>query len=347
MNFEKWLATRQTPEFRQRMAQRAHVLGEVRRFFAARDFLEVETPIMVRLPGMEPNLEPNKTAVRSQGGTPHDAYLITSPEYSMKKLLSAGYERIFEITRSFRDCEPWDGSHNPEFTMLEWYRAGSDYLDLMTDTEEMVVTVAENVLGTSVIKYQGRRIDLGRAWERVSVAEAMARHANLDLAKAIGDVEWFRHEVQRRGLSASDTEGFDDLFFRLFLRDVEPKLGQNEPLMLYDYPLSMAALARIKAGDDRYAERVEVYCGGLELANGFSELTNAQEQRHRLQQERADRQANGCLDYGLDEDFLQAVGRMPPSAGIAFGLDRLVMLLTDAPSIREVLFFPAEAVWNE
>jgi lysyl-tRNA synthetase class 2 len=346
-DFKKWLASRRAPEFRARMEKRAAVMGEVRRFFRDCGFLECETPIMVQLPGMEPNLSPMRTSVRPQDGTPREAWLITSPEYSLKKLLAAGYGPIFEITRAFRDGEPWSGAHNPEFTMLEWYRPQADYRALMTDTEEMVAAVATAVTGSPRVTHRGRTLDVAPGWERLTVAEAMERHAGIDLARGIDDPEWFAAEVRACGLDVPAGESFDDTFFRIFLRDVEPKLGLERPVFLYDYPRSMASLARLKADDPRFAERVEAYAGGLELANGFSELTDAAEQRRRLTSEREERARLGRQDFALDEAFLAAVGQMPPSAGIAFGLDRLVMLLTDAPSIREVLFFPAETFWSQ
>lgn len=347
IDFSRWLASRRTPEFRKRMRQRAETMAAVRAFFAARGFLECETPVMLRLPGMEPNLEPMKTSVRPQDGAAREAYLITSPEYSLKKVLAAGYERVYEITRAFRDGEPWDGSHNPEFAMLEWYRAGADYRMLMKDLEEMVSEAAVRVVGGAKISYRGREIDLTPPWPRLSVAQAMADHTGIDLGRAIDDPEWFAAATREKGLDVPAGESFDDTFFRIFLRDVEPRLGQSRPVILFDYPRSMAALARIKPGDARYAERFEAYAGGLELANAFSELTDAEEQRRRLEMERRERVKLGRLPYGVDETFVEAVGQMPPAAGIAFGLDRLVMLLTDAPTIKDVLFFPAGSVWGE
>jgi len=301
----------------------------------------VETPILVPSPGMEPHLGHFRTALRDKDGRDLPAYLITSPEYAMKRLLAAGHSRVFEITRCFRNDEPWDGSHNPEFTMIEWYRTGVDYRTIMRDTEEMVSEVAIRTVGRADLAYRGKPIDLTPPWPRLSVAEAFDRHAGIDLLSGIDDPEAFAAAARTEGIEVGPDDGFDDVFFKVFLHDIEPHLGQGRPAILHDYPRSMAALARLKPGEPRLAERFEVYCAGLELANAFSELNDPEEQERRLVQEREERRRAGKDTPPLDRAFLEAVGSMPDAAGIALGVDRLVMLLTDAPSIRDVLFFPA------
>ncbi len=344
-----WKRLKTDAAYRVRMETRAKILAEIRGFFSSRGFLEVETPTLVALPGMEPHLDPFVTRLARHDGASFEGYLITSPEYAMKKLLGGGVERVFEIAKCFRNGEPWDGSHNPEFTMIEWYRANADYGAMMADTEEMCAAVATAVTGSPRIRFGGRVVDLTPPWPRLTVKDAMAEHAGIDLDRAIDDPEWFRREAEAKGCVVSADDTWDDVFFKIFLRDVEPKLGTSprdgsasiRPLILHEYPRSMAALARLKPGDYRYAERFEAYCGGLELANAFSELNDAAEQRRRLEEERDLREKLGRHGYGIDEAFLEAVAQMPPSAGIALGVDRLVMLLTDAPTIRDVLFFPA------
>jgi lysyl-tRNA synthetase class 2 len=336
-----WKRLKTDAAYRARMETRTKILAEIRSFFASRGFLEVETPSLVAFPGMEPHLDPFVTRLVRHDGATFEGHLVTSPEYAMKKLLAGGAERVFEIAKCFRNGEPWDGSHNPEFTMIEWYRANADYRAMMADTEEMVAAVATAVTGSPLIRFGGRTIDLTPPWPRMTVKEAMAEHAGIDLDRAIDDPDWFRAEVESKGCVLTADDSWDDAFFKIFLRDVEPKLGIDQPLILHEYPRSMAALARLKPGDARYAERFEAYCGGLELANAFSELNDAAEQRRRLEEERELREKSGRHRYGIDEAFLEAVAAMPPSAGIALGVDRLVMLLTDAPVIRDVLFFPA------
>jgi len=355
-----WKKIAADPGLRRGLIRRSAILAAVRDFFAGRGFLEVETPILVRHPGMEPNLDPFATRLRRHDGVEFAAHLITSPEYSLKKLLAAGFEKVFEITKCFRNGEPWGEAgagerptHNPEFTMIEWYRAGADYTAIMKDVEEMVAELSERTGGKGRVTYQGRTIDFRLPWPRLSVAEAFGRYAGIDLGRAMDDHEWFRRAAADRGALITAQESFDDVFFKVFLRDIEPELGMPaaegraaRPLILHDYPGTMAALARLKQPERRYAERFEVYCLGLELANAFSELNDADEQRRRLETERAERLRAGKAAYDIDEQFLDAVADMPDSAGIALGLDRLVMLLTDAPSIRDVLFFPADDLFG-
>lgn len=341
-----WKRLKTDASYRARMEARGRILWEIRAFFASRSFLEVETPTLVALPGMEPHLDPFVTSLIRHDGATFEGHLITSPEYAMKKLLAGGMERIFEITKCFRNGEPWDGGHNPEFTMIEWYRANADYRAIMTDMEEMVASVATVMTGSPRITFGGRTIDLSPSWPRMTVKQTMEEYAGIDLDRAIDDPEWFRAIVGEKGVNPTARDTWDDLFFKIFLRDVEPKLGLDRPLILHEYPRSMAALARIKPGDTRYAERFEAYCGGLEIANAFSELNDADEQRRRLEEERELRGKLGRHLYEIDEEFLTAVGTMPPSAGIALGVDRLVMLLTDAASISDVLFFPARDLFK-
>jgi len=283
----------------------------IREWFFEEGFVEVETPAMVRFPGQEPYLNPLQTVVCNERGNKEDVYLITSPEFAHKKLLASGFDKIFELARCFRNYEPRSLLHNPEFTMLEWYRSGVDYEKIMDDVEGLVSNIALKL---------GKNI--GKPWERMRVKDAFKKYADINLD----------NELQRLD--------FADWFFKVFLTHIEPKLGLIEPVILYDYPASMAALAKIKKDDYRYAERFEVYWKGVELANAFTELTDSKEQRNRFIKEQEEQKKIGKGIRPIDEDFLKALDNIPNAGGIALGVDRLAMLLLDAKSIDEVIFFP-------
>jgi lysyl-tRNA synthetase class 2 len=284
------------------LEKRARILREIRAFFIGRGLLEVETPH--RLPANAP--EPHIDAVPSARW-----YLQTSPELCMKRLLAAGYPGIFQLCRCFRE-EERGGRHLPEFTMLEWYRADADYQTLMADCEGLLSVLTDGA---------GAGLDLRPPWPRVSVADAFRRWVGTSPEAALAEGT------------------FDEsIAFR-----IEPALAKLErPVFLVDYPVACAALARRKPGDPAVAERFELYAGGLELANGFSELADPVEQRARFEADRASRRAAGKDPYPMPEPFLRDLAQMPPSAGIALGVDRLVMLLTGAETIDEVVTFAPE-----
>jgi lysyl-tRNA synthetase class 2 len=322
---------------------RSRLQGAVRAHLSARGFDEVETPCLVPAPGMEPNIRAFEAPFVPEGGAaPRPLWLHASPEYAMKRLLADGFERIFQLARVFRNGEISD-THNPEFTMLEMYRAGTDHRGIMEDLEQAVEAGARALhpSGGTRLSWRGHEVDWAVPFDRVRVADAFSR-AGVDLEACGEDAGRLRAAARAGGIDAGpEGEGFDDAFFRVFLQAVEPGLGLSRPVYLTDWPASMAALARIRRDDPRWAERFELYAAGLELANGFSELTDASEQRRRLEEERALRLRLGRPAYPLDERFLEAVGRMPDAGGVALGIDRLLMLLTGAPRIRDVLLFPA------
>jgi elongation factor P--(R)-beta-lysine ligase len=322
---------------------RARLSAAVRAFLSGRGYEEVETPCLVPAPGMEPHIDAFCAPfVPGGGGAPTPLWLHSSPEYAMKRLLADGFHRTFQLARVFRNGEV-SATHNPEFTMLELYQAGADYERVMQDVEALVEHAARALTGGTVVRAGGRPLELAAPYERLTVAEAFHDHVEVDLLACAGDVTRLRAALRARGLDGgAASDSFDDLFFRLFLDRVEPPLAASgRPVYVVDWPAPMAALSRVKASDPRVAERFELYAGGLELANGFSELTDAAEQRRRLEEERALRVKLGRPAYPLDERFLEAVGRMPEAGGVAIGLDRLLMLLTGAASIDEVLLFPA------
>jgi lysyl-tRNA synthetase class 2 len=292
------------------LTTRAEMIQAIRRFFTDRDYLEIETPL--RVPTLAP--ESHIDAIPSDGW-----FLHTSPELCMKRLLAAGFHRIFQISHCFRKGER-GRLHVDEFTLLEWYRAGIDYLDLMDECEDLFIFVAGELGFGKTIKYQGRKIDLTKPWERISVREAFEKYSSLSPEKAI-----------EKGL-------FDEIM----VAEIEPHLGKNKPTFLYDYPLSLGSLAREKKKDPSVAERFEIYMAGLELANAFSELTDTEEQRKRFQKEDEFRRSSGKTAYPVPEKFLDALSRMPESSGIALGVDRLAMIFTGSASIDEVVAFTPE-----
>ncbi len=323
---------------------RARLAAEVRRTLGALGYEEVETPCLVPAPGMEPHVQAFETAFAPEGGgdsTP--LFLHTSPEYAMKRLLAAGFQRVFQLARVFRNGEV-SATHNPEFTMLEIYREGAGSQGVMADLERLVEACARSLAadGSARVRSRGAEIDLAAPFERLTVRDAFRRHAGVDLEACGGDAERLAAAARGSGIDPGPPgEPFDDVFFRVMLDAVEPRIGRERPTWLVEWPASMAALARLVPGDPRWAERFELYAGGLELANGFAELTDAVEQRRRLEEERELRRRLGRPVYPLDERFIEAVGRMPEAGGVAVGFDRLLMLLTGAESIEEVLLFPA------
>jgi lysyl-tRNA synthetase class 2 len=345
----KWLSLKDGGALKEKFILRTKILKLIRSFFEEEDFLETETPSLVRVPGMEPHLDPMKVILSR--GKDSVGHLITSPEYAMKKLLAAGFTKIFQICKSFRGGEAADNLHNPEFTILEWYRARADYKKIMDDVERLFVYIARNLHGQGraksklQIKYQNQIIDLSPPWPRLTVKEAFQKYAGINLDKAL-ERESMARIARAKGYVVNRDDRFDDIFFKIFLSEIEPHLGEGRPTILYDWPAQMAALSCLKKNDQRYAERFEVYIGGLELGNAFSELVDPKEQKERLVEEKKLRKKLGKEVYDLDEDFLRALKDVPPSGGIAMGVDRIVMLFTDAKRIDEILFFPASQIFN-
>ena len=288
---------------------RSIIIQEIRRFFLKEGYLEVDTPLRIPAPAPESHIE----AIPSGRW-----FLQTSPELCMKRMLAAGFERIFQICHCWRD-EERGTRHLPEFAMLEWYKVNADYRDLMNDCEALIRAVTQ-VLGYGSIRYHGMDVKIDETWERLSVSEAFLRYSDMTMAEALEK----------------------DMFDEIMVRDIEPRLGLQKPTFIYDYPAERGALARLRKDNPTVAERFELYIGGLELANAFSELTDAEEQRSRFVQEALFRESGNRTTYPLPEKFLEELSDMPPSAGIALGVDRLVMLLLDASSIDKVVAFTPE-----
>jgi lysyl-tRNA synthetase class 2 len=321
---------------------RTRVESGIREFFASRGFRETRTPLLVPSPGMEPHIRPFEVvrpALNPDAPAPRlkRAFLPTSPEFAMKRLLVGGLERIFQICPAFRD-EPESSTHRPEFTMLEWYRANAGYEDIMRDTEELIAELATRIHGRPEIRYQGRVISVAAPWPRLRVRDLFREHAGVDLVRC-ADAASLARECVRLGLQPGPGDTWDDLYFRIWLNEIEPRLPQDRAVLVTRYPASQAALAVIDADPDgsRWARRFEAYAGGLELGNAFEELTDPVEQRRRFVEDMELRARTYGPEFPaspLDEEFLQALEQgMPPSGGIAVGVDRLVMLCADEPEI--------------
>ncbi|MBI1209085.1 MAG: EF-P lysine aminoacylase GenX [Azospirillum sp.] len=324
---------------------RGRVLSAVRAFFDSRAFVEVDTPALQVSPGNEVHLQSFATDLLGPHPDDHSRlYLHTSPEFAMKKLLAGGMARIFQLAHVFRNGER-SATHHPEFSMLEWYRAGATTAELMTDCIALV-RAAATAAGCRRFSFRGRNCDPFKDWQVVTVAQSFDEFAGIDLLAtapdpAVPDVALLAAAAERIGLPAHHGDRWEDIFFRVLLERIEPNLGDGAPTILTDYPVSMAALARPKADDPRLAERFELYACGLELANAFGELTDPQIQRRRFA---ADMDLQEAL-YGhrtpIDPDFLAALDfGLPDSAGIALGFDRLVMLCAGTDEIADVLWAP-------
>jgi len=339
---ERWWRPDRHAAKRPFLAARGRILAATRAYFAREGFAEVETPALQVSPGLEPHLMAFGTEIAAPSGATRRLYLHTSPEFAMKKLLVAGETRIYQLARVFRNGERAD-THHPEFAMLEWYRAGESYERLMADCEALLRAI-QTAAGVPYRRL-GRTADAFAPWQRISVVEAFARHAGLDLVPLLGDRDALAKAVARAGYRVAPDDSWDDLFFRIFLDKVEPTLGSPAPTILYDYPIAMAALSRPKASDPRFAERFELYVAGVEIANAFGELTDAAEQRRRFEADMAFKRARYGYDYPIDQDFLAALAHgMPEASGIALGFDRLVMLATGAARIEDVIWSPVADV---
>lgn len=331
-----WKEIKDNPKLRQKYDARIAIIRLIREFFWSQNFVETDTPAALRLPGQEPYLNPAPLQLRDERGRAHDFYLQTSPEYAMKKLLAAGYEKIFQICKCWRDGEEFGGTHNPEFTMIEWYRSPGRYEEVMDDTEAMVKYVGERLM-IDDLRLKDCRIDIAGDWEKVSMKELWQKYLNINLDDYL-TVEKMAELARSLGYLVDETDAYEDVFYKIFLNKIELNLGVERPVIVYEYPTQMAALARVCARDNRYAERFEVYVGGLELANAFGELTNADEQERRFIAEQTQRAALGKPVFSIDKELLNALKCIPNAAGIALGVDRLVMVLTGARDIDEVLF---------
>jgi lysyl-tRNA synthetase class 2 len=342
---EQWWRPDRFAARRDRLERRGRIVAAVRRFFAETGYVEVDTPALQVSPGLEPHLNAFATELRDPlTGRSLPRFLHTSPEYAMKKLVVAGMPQIWQLAHVFRNGER-SATHHPEFALLEWYRAGASYHELMAECAALV-RACQEAAGAAALSWRGRTADAAQEWRRISVAEAFAEHCGIDLLATAPDPlrpdpGLLAAAAAGAGIAPHPGDDWEALFFRIFLERIEPTLGFGAPTILYDYPAAMAALSRRRADDPRLAERFEVYVCGLELANAFGELTDPVEQRARFLCDQARKRELYGEAYPVDEDFLAALEHgLPACAGIALGFDRLVMLATAAEDIEEVLWAP-------
>ncbi|OIO18955.1 MAG: EF-P lysine aminoacylase GenX [Candidatus Magasanikbacteria bacterium CG1_02_32_51] len=309
------------------LEKRFEIIKLVREFFWSQNFIEVETPLLIKYPGQEPNISAIETIFHNEQKQDFRGFLHTSPEYTMKKMLAAGFTNIFFLGKTFRDEESFGGTHNPEFTMLEFYRTNADMFDLMGDVESLFEFILKKI---NFPNFKFLRISMIELWQKtiaIDLDEYLTTEKMLELCKS-------------KNYNVKDDESYEELFYRIFLNEIEPKLKDRGAVIVYNYPAQMASLSRLSEENPNYAQRFEVYIDGLELANAFSELTDKEEQLKRLQEEQKERERQGKKVYEIDMDFIEAVGQMPKSAGIALGVDRLVQILTSCQNIDNVLTLP-------
>ncbi len=336
---------KQNPELWKQYWVREQVIDAIRAFFKGRGFHEAEVPLLLPTPSTEPFLEVFKTELMDDQGKRWDGFLPSSPEFALKKLLSAGSGSIFTITKSFRNGEGRSSRHNPEFTILEWYHTPGNYMTVAQDFEELMREISRATGGDGKnLNYQGRTYDINGSWERISVSEAFKKYAGIDTETML-DRDKLKEASKKKGYQVDDESTWEEMWNQIIANEIEPKLGVNGPTIMYDFPVSQAALAK-KASDPRFAERWEVYLAGYELGNCFSELTDWVEQEARCKADLLERKKLGKTEYPMDHDFIEALKLgMPETGGIAVGVDRLVALFADKPSIAETLFFPVEELF--
>jgi elongation factor P--(R)-beta-lysine ligase len=334
LGMPNWSDLKNNPRLKEIYNKRLKIMRAAREFFWSQGFLEADTPVAICPPSQEPYLNPMPVVFHNPDGAGYKFHLRTSPEFALKKLLAAGYEKIFEIAKVFRDFEEFGKTHNPEFTMIEWYRAPGTLVEIMEDTEALFKFIGKE-LNTKSVQWKDVEISIDEAWDRKSMKQIWQEFLNVDLDEYL-TVETMKKLCEQSGY---ETEGaYEDLFYKIFLNKIEPFLGIKKPIFIYDYPAQMCSLSRL-AKDPRYAERFELYIGGLELANAFGELTDAEKQKNNLDFDREKRKELGREVYPVDAEFIAALkSGIPQAGGIALGIDRLVMLFTGAKDINEVIF---------
>jgi lysyl-tRNA synthetase class 2 len=316
---------------------RNRIKAALRRWFEAEDFIEVECGAVQVSPGNETHLHGFATTWQPEGGEATTRYLHTSPEFAAKKLLAAGETCIVDFARVWRNREAGP-LHAPEFTMIEWYRTGADYTEIMADSVALCRVAAS--AGTGALHWRGQICDPATEAEELTLVEAFQHHARIDLEAVLEDRDSLAAAAGAIGITVAADDSWSDLFSKVVVNRIEPHLGQGRLTLLKDYPVSEAALARPCPADPRFAERFELYACGVELANGFGELTDAPEQRRRFEADMDEKARLYGERYPIDEDFLAALALMPPASGVALGFERLALLALDGRHINDVIWTP-------
>ena len=352
-----WQTLKNNPALWRRYFLREHVIKQIRLFFDKRNFHEVETPILIRHPPAESYLDVFETVLLDRNRKPTKTYLSTSPEVALKKCMVAGIGNCFALTKSFRNTEVGDRLHNPEFTILEWYQAGATYVDIMEECEHLILHLLKTVsldhnkakphrqglaLNSQALSYQDNYIDLAPPWKRLSVKNAFWDFAHIDLEEFL-NIKNARVIAKSKGYAVAKNNTWEEFYNQIFLNEIEPHIGKTKPVFLYDFPKAVGALAKTKRDDPRYVERFELYIAGLEIADCYTELTDWKEQRKRFNKEMKEIKRLGKISYNYDRDFIEALrAGLPPCAGIAMGVDRLLMLLMNTTNIKDAMLFPIE-----
>jgi elongation factor P--(R)-beta-lysine ligase len=324
---------------------REKVIDATREFLKKEGFLEVNTSILVPALPAESHLEIFETTLLNRNRQESTRYLITSPEVALKKLICQGIGSCFEITKSFRNTESQSSTHNPEFTILEWYRVGADYMDVMRDVEELILHINFGIrnyelgIRNNNLKIGNKTIDLTTPWPRMTIREALLKYSNFDLDNTF-EFKEMKKIFMEKGYKFEENTTWEQMFDQIFLNEVESKLRElTTPIILYDYPASMAMLANKNEDDPRYAKRFEFYIAGLELGDAYDELRDAKEQEKRFKEEEQKIKASGKNQFAVDWEFIEFLKNpgLPKCSGIAIGLDRLVMLFSGCQNIQEVI----------
>jgi EF-P lysine aminoacylase GenX len=338
-----WKRLKNNPEHWRVFRQREAIIDDIRRFFKHEGFLEVQTPSLSPFLIPESYLEVFETKLRDKQGRENKAYLTPSPELWHKKLLAAGSGNIFEITKSFRNTDIGGHFHNPEFTLLEWYRVGADYQETMRDCENLIRFLNKN---RPTITYQEKSLNISQPFEKISVIKAFKRYAGIS-AKMLFSEEGLKKVAAKKGFGPREDETWEDLYNFIYMKEIEPNLGQERPTIIYDFPAQFAPLAKPSDKDSRVKERFELYLFGIELADAYSELINSEEQKKQFAREQRQRRLLGKIEIKPDWDFIAALkSGLPSCSGVALGVDRLLMILTDKTDIDEVILFSGEDLFS-